>query len=113
MTYINSNMTHREALNLHGSLPADRIEELIDDSEELNSMRGIEHDLNTVAENLPNEDFLNDEVKKLKAISDKMRGANKESLLAVIEIIEQELDEQARAIEFAVEALDNAASKIP
>jgi len=98
---------------MHGSLPEDRMEELLDAAEELDAICDVEDDLNVVAGHLPEEDFLNDAVKNLKELSANMRGANKEKLLAIIKVVESELDEQARAIEFAQEAINKALFKLP
>lgn len=112
MQYINSNLSHREALNLHGSLPADRIEELIDDSETLELMQGIERDLDDVANQLPCKNFLIDEVKKLKEIAAKLSDHHKEELLLVIGLIQSELDDLSRSMLIAYESMESALIKV-
>jgi hypothetical protein len=58
---IPSNMTDAECFRLYGTLPADRIERLIDAQADASAaIEVLSEHLNTIADAMPNEDFAKD-----------------------------------------------------
>ena len=85
--YINSNMTNIEAFKLYGTLPADRIESILEAETQLSELQGIEGNL-IDANSFPAEDFLAEVISDLQTLKRGMRGNNRENLDAIIEKLE-------------------------
>ncbi len=77
-----SSLSNEEYFNLRGTLPADRIEELLNDNSNKVDLEDIPFD--AILGQLPAEDFTASVEERLHALSKKLRGDNKQEILAII-----------------------------
>lgn len=104
MTYINSNLTNREAYALHGKLDDERIQDLLDLEDE-HQLAENEWYVQEASAQYPAEDFLHDIVKILQKLAKNLRGDNKTTLIEVITALDDIQIQQSRATEYAREEL--------
>lgn len=84
--YIPSSMTNDEAFTMYGTLPADRIEALLE-IEDID-VSGAITDIQEAACQFPAEDFLSEQMDALHDLAKKLRGDNKERLLHILQCLD-------------------------
>lgn len=104
MTYINSNLTNREAYALHGKLDDARMEELLDLEDEHQPIENEWH-VQEASAQYPEEDFLHDNVEILQKLAKNLRGDNKATLIEVITALDDIQTQQSCATKYAREEL--------
>lgn len=110
--YIPSSMTNSEAFTMHGTLPADRIEGLLEMEALIGdaSIPGAITDIQEAACQFPAEDFLSEQLDALHDLAKKLRGDNRERLLHIIECLDDVAQCIFNASEFGREHLSKAES---
>lgn len=78
------NLTNQEYFRLHGTLPSDRIEELLHDPNAEIDLAGAVAKIEEGMGQFPEEDFGHDIIGRLQALAKCVRGANREELLSII-----------------------------
>lgn len=86
--YINSNMTPREVLGLHGYLPESIALEVIDKAEFAETAADAVCDIEE-ANYHPAEDFAQSIIDQMRMLTKHMRGDNRAGLLSLCEALEQ------------------------
>lgn len=81
-------LTPREHMKLHGALPADQLEDLIDWQERTADVSDVACHLTEAGGQYPAEDFLSGPIARLHALAKKIRGDNRSDLLAIIEALD-------------------------
>ena len=104
MTYINSNLTNREAYAQYGKLDEERMQKLLDIEDNYQPWDNV-HYVQEASAQYPEEDFLQDDIKALQRLVKNVRGDNKATLLGVIATLEDLQLQQARATEYGREEL--------
>lgn len=104
MTYINSNLTNREAYAQYGKLDDARMQELLDLEDEHQPAEN-EGYVQEASAQYPEEDFLHDNVEILQKLAKNLRGDNKATLIEVITALDDIQIQQSRATEYAREEL--------
>jgi len=105
---IFNNLTNMEAFNLTGSLPADRIEALLDKERMFSEMSDVVGCLQDAKANYPDEDFLQEPIKDLVVLSKNLRSHHKDYLLRAIELLEGIQQTVHNATEYGLEQIDVA-----
>ena len=105
---ISSNMTPKEHLKIYGSLPLSEIEARVDRIEEIDAqdLSDIEIHINEAKAQFPEEDALSPMLKRIAALTKRMRGDNREELVAILYELETIQDTQshtegARPVDYA------------
>lgn len=80
-----SNMTAEEHLRMNGTLPLDMMEELAGYPAKLEALESVEHYMSETMGQFPAEDFLSDPITRLQALAKRVRGDNRDEVLAIIE----------------------------
>jgi hypothetical protein len=86
--YINSNLTAKEALRLHGQLSEQHLESLLESEEKLNAIDDIDGNLLDARGSYPDEDFLAEIIDRMQTFAKNLRGANKDTCLSIIEALD-------------------------
>ena len=108
-TYINSNMTAREAFNQYGALPETMLETLLDASELKEKACEILPNIEEARGCYPAEDFMQEEITQLSAIVRGMRkSGTKDQLLQCIENLEQLQSLKANEADYGRQELQKA-----
>ena len=106
MTIYATNMTHAEYFRVNGTLPAERIEALLDIAS--NEDQFIGNWVDTIQEArgcyVP-EDFLQSRITELQALAKSMRGANRQALFDIVARIEDDIREQVQSSEYGADEL--------
>ena len=113
--YIDHNLTNAEAFRIYGTLPADRIEQLIDRTESVNAdtLEGVASDIEEARGCFPDEDFMGALIESLWGLEGNLRGANKETIKRIIEQAEQLNTEICQSAECGREKLTDAERGLP
>lgn len=82
--YINHNMTAREALRIHGTVPLDKLEDLLDREDALKEVQEIDANLKEAMAQYPAEDFLQTPINRLHELAKRLRNENRQEVLAII-----------------------------
>lgn len=96
------NLTNDEYFKLHGTLPLDRIERLLDIEFEYLNLAGIDCHVREIVNQLPDEDFLQEQLTTLRKLSGMLRGENRRLLNTAIADIEEALGAQANSTAYAM-----------
>jgi len=80
-----SNMTAAEHLRINGTLPIELAEQLVEYPERLEALEGIDAYMSEAMGQYPEEDFLSDPISRLHALAKRVRGDNRDEVLAIIE----------------------------
>lgn len=111
--YINSNMNNAEAYRLLGTLPADRIEALLD-IEAIDVSGAIVH-IEEARGCYPAEDVMSETLQAMRDLRCNLRGNNKalmDSIISMVEDLETELRQSAEygadELRKALEVLNHA-----
>lgn len=83
-----SNMSAREYLQYTGSVPIEKVEQLLDKEDLLNDVINIGDSISEAIGQYPSEDFLQDVISRLHDLSKHMRGYNRATLLGIIESLD-------------------------
>ena len=83
-----SNMSAREEMLLTGQVSKERLEALIEKSEALEAMDGIEAHIEEARGQYPAEDFLEKHKDQLMQLRNKLRGSNRETMDAILESLD-------------------------
>ena len=106
MSIYATNMTHAEHFRVNGTLPAERIEALLDIA--ANEDQFIGNWVDTIQEArgcyVP-EDFLQSRISDLHYLAKFLRGANRQSLLEIITAMEDDIREQVQSSEYGADEL--------
>ena len=100
-----SNLSNEEHYRMFGTLPADRIEALLDASDKLESLDGIEAHVSEARCQFPAEDFLVPVQDRLHDLAKRLRGDNRQEVLSIIEQLDDINQCQVYATGYAVEEL--------
>lgn len=100
-----SNLSNNEYYRLYGTLSPDRIEALLDKSDQLESLDGIEAHIQEACCQFPAEDFLVPVQDRLRDLAKKLRGDNRQEVLGIIEQLDDINQCQVYATGYAVEEL--------
>lgn len=109
---ICSNMSHREAFKLTGSLPMDRIELLLDKADTLENLEDVPGEITEAKAGFPDEDCLQDIIKQLQVLQKNLRGDNRTTLGVVIEQVEERQTSLMQSSEYGLEKLNSALSML-
>ena len=88
MSYVASNMTFAEEFRMTGTLRPEVIERLIDSVPESGMVDGIKVKINEASGMYPSEDFLQPTIDQLREIASRLRGRNRDDLLALVTSID-------------------------
>lgn len=102
-----SNYSDKEIYNLTGTLPADRIEKLIDVGNLAEKLASAVSSAEEASGCYMPEDFLADQLNELQSILKGLRGDNRRRLSKVIEDIEQNISMQVNEGEYGRDVLRN------
>jgi hypothetical protein len=80
-----TNLTNAEHFRLNGTLPEDRIEELLTLDAQLQAVKGIDAHVEEAMTQYPAEDFLSGILSQLHALAKNVRGDNREKVVWIIE----------------------------
>lgn len=107
---IMSNMTVKEHLKIHGSLPLSEIEALVDRLEVIESrdLSGVEAHISEAKAQFPDEDFLSPALKRISELIKRMRGDNRQELFFIHQQLEQIQDQQVNATLYAFQEIKSA-----
>lgn len=105
-------LTNREYLSLHSTLSLDRIEALVQMEDAIRGQEGVLNYLDEVGGGFPGEDFLNDIINNLRALSKRLRGVNKDELNSIIEQVEELQASTTHESEYGLEQLKLAKAAI-
>lgn len=103
-----SNMTHAEYFRLNGTLNEARCRDLIDLSGEVDSVSGIDAQIEEGMAQYPAKDFLAGIMDRLHALTKTMRGANRDDLKGIIEALDDLAQTTFYASEYGREELNKA-----
>ncbi len=105
-----SNLTHRELFRLHGTLPPERVESLLDDIDAgaAVDVAGALIHISEARGQFPAEDFASEIVSQLQALRANLRGANRDKLGQIIESLEDLLQCQFNATDYGLDELHQA-----
>jgi hypothetical protein len=98
-------LSDEEVYSLTGTLPADRIEELLDVAPLLSEAVASAPCVHEAMGQFPSEDFLQEPLDKLRDLVKRMRGDNRETLTAIIEELNTIATQQVHATEYGKEEL--------
>lgn len=101
-----SNYSNEELFNLTGTLPSERIEQIINDGKLSEVIEDCKIKANEASSGFVQEDFLFSQLQQLQNISKNIRGENRKELLSVITQIEDEILKQVRQGEYGKSELD-------
>jgi len=106
-----SNYTDKEIYKLTGTLPADRLEKLIDSGNLGDKLKSCKSAAEEASLCYMQEDFLTDQLSKLRGLVRNLRSkANQKALEKIIEDIEERILEQSRSSEYVIEELNKIAN---
>lgn len=97
-----------ELFRANGTLPADRIEALIDAETLLQGARDVSGALDDAMASYPNEDFLTDAIRRFKELAHGMKGQRKADMLAAILALEDIEKATQQSAEYGMEELKKA-----
>ena len=109
MKIESSNMTHEEYFRLNSILSIERTEQVLHALQEAQALDVREYAAYTqeARSGFASEDFLVPEVILLRHLAKHLRGDNKQDLLVIIEVIENELQQLQSGTEYANDQLSN------
>lgn len=105
-----SNLTHKEYFRLHGSLPPERCELLLHDTDAgaaVDAAGALAH-ISEARGQFPAEDFASEIVTQLQALRANLRGSNRDKLGQIIESLEDLLQCQFNASDYGLSELREA-----
>ncbi|UUZ75471.1 hypothetical protein LP414_27535 [Polaromonas sp. P1(28)-13] len=105
---MNTNLSAEENFRIHGKLPADQIEELLDLALVADKVDDAKHYMQEVKSGFPEEDFLHAELAEMNEFVKAMRGQNKANFKDLIGRIEERRNEQNQAAEHGADQLKQA-----
>lgn len=110
---LNSNMDNEEAFRVFGTLPPERIEELLDLQTVANRASDADTHVYEALIQFPDEDFLSDIIRQVEELSVGMRGKNREGMKELaIKLQDIELS-TSRATEYGQSELTKARALLP
>lgn len=101
-----------EAYRISGTLPHDKIEQLLDAQEQLDAIGNVSGSL-IDADQYPAEDFLQDAIDDIGLMAKRLRGDNRADLIAISVKLEDLQLSIARAAEYGRECLNTAIKAVP
>ena len=108
MNYLLNNMTPAEHLKLHGSLPIEVIEKLIENNAKFENVDDIATKINEARGQFPQEDFMAGAISDLQTVVKRLRGDNREALLGIIEQLDDIAECTNNASYYGLGELDEA-----
>lgn len=83
-----SNITAKEEFRLTGTVSGDRLDELLDRSEALDKLEGLDAHIEEAKCQYPAEDFLSGITDRLHELAKRLRGDNRQEVLGIIEALD-------------------------
>lgn len=108
MTTTWSNMTAKEEMLLTGQVSKERLEALIEKSEALEAMEGIDSHIEEAMGQYPDEDFLEKHRDQLIQLRNKLRGSSRETMDAILESLDDLAQITSYASEYGMSELHEA-----
>jgi len=105
-------MTDKEELRLTGTLSRERIESLIDKSDSLEALEGVDSHIEEAMVQYPTEDFLKQHRDQLRQLREKLRGNNRETMDSILESLDNLAQITFHASEYGMSELNEALSII-
>lgn len=106
--WSSSNFTDEEVFRMTGTLPAERIEALLDHSAQLKQLTNIDGHIDDAMAQFPAEDFLSDLKQEMYELAKRLRGDNKEALTNLCAMLDDRLQTQFYATEYGTNELFKA-----
>lgn len=103
-----SNMSNREHFKLHGSLPAEVIEDLIEVAERADEASDIEAHLSEASAQYPGEDFLADVIRRLQIMVKHTRGDNRDEIESLVEDLDEIQTDTTNSADYGRDELKKA-----
>ena len=103
-----SSLTNKEYFRMYGTLSPDRIEELLYDPSTEIDLAGAVAKIEEGIRQFPEEDFVYNIIECLQTLAKRLRGANREELLSIINAAEDALQCQFYATEYGRRELIDA-----
>lgn len=102
--------TDEEVFRMTGTLPADRIEHLVDTADALRQCEDIDGNIAEAYGQFPPEDFLSDVMQALVGVCNMLKqgSASRQALNNALAMMEDQLQTQFYATEYATSELDKA-----
>lgn len=88
MIFVPHNATAEEEYRLTGKVTGERLERLLDRSEALSRLSDMDALIEEGMSQYPSEDFLFDAIERLHELAKRLRGDNKETLIGIIESLD-------------------------
>lgn len=107
-----SNYSNNEIFKLTGTLPAKRIEKLLDDEPIISLLSDIEDCLSDAVSAMPGEDCFQDDIKAMTNFAKCLRGDNKEALLNIISKFTDDLSSMLSSVEYAVSEINKYSEEV-
>ncbi|QGZ63775.1 hypothetical protein [Paraburkholderia acidisoli] len=108
MNIIASTMSYAECYRINGSLPPERIEDLLDGKRVLDQIVSVPGELDEARGCFSGEDFAEKILKGLRELAKRVRGENRETLSGLIEELAQLQTTIAGQAEYGIEKIDSA-----
>jgi hypothetical protein len=105
-----TNMTLEEEFRINGTLSVSTIETVLDkmaSQEEVNASGAVVY-IDEASGCFPTEDFMEDELRELRTIANRLRGANKLQMLDLLERLTQERNQINQSAEYGADELKKA-----
>jgi len=107
-----SNLSPSEEMRINGSLSGPTIDALIDASDQLAAISGIDAHISEGMAQFPAEDFLSGPISDLIDLAKRLRGDNKAALQGIIESLEDLAQCQFNASDYGRDELQKAIDAI-
>jgi hypothetical protein len=101
-------LTHEEFFNLHGALPANRIETLLELAAVAEGLGDVKTKLEEARTGFPSEDFLSAVISRVQDLAKHVRGENKKELAAILADIEQLAQQTWQSAEHGCQEINGA-----
>ena len=106
--YLGSNYTAREAFHIRGYLTAEEQQCMVEDAEDVETMRATVPNIEEARGCYPSEDFAENLISAMRDLSKRMRGDTKAVMLELIEQAEKLQTEVVQEGEYGASELQNA-----